>query len=119
MDLENCLLTVNDWWMRVPTVNRYLHWDDHKQWPSAWELLADNLFCDLARAAGIVYTLQMLDLESTHRIEIAQTDDANLVLVDAGKYILNWCPGQLLNIATKNITTRRLLKSQAIRHTVG
>lgn len=97
-DLESALLCINDWWWQVPTVNHYLHWHDMANWPGPWDLLADDVYCDLARGLGMLYTVKMLNHDSLHQFSIAQTHDANLVLINDGKYILNWCPGQLLNI---------------------
>lgn len=116
--LDSALLTVNDWWYASPWKPYYLHWDDHKTWPDPWQLLADNTFCDLARSLGIVYTISMgLNLQMP--IQIAETDLGNLVLIDQGKYILNWRPGSLLNIASTNLTILRTLDSVALHHLMG
>lgn len=101
--LHSCLLTVNDWWFQCPIGSNYLRWDRAGDWPGPWDLLAGNRFCELARALGIVYTLLMLDRGDIVSIDIIRTNDNNLVQVNGGKYILNWCPGQLLNIQSDKI----------------
>lgn len=113
------LHTINDWWFRAPMVNRYLHWDDQENWPGPWDLLADNMFCDLARALGIMYTLVMLDVDKTHEVSLVQTIDDNLVQVDQGKYILNWAPGQILNIQSLNSSIVKRLHSASVRQLIG
>ena len=47
LDLESYLLTINDWWFQTPWQPYYLHWDDRRDWPDPWQLLDDNVFCDL------------------------------------------------------------------------
>lgn len=118
-NLDVCLHKINDWWWQVPTVNHYLHWDDHRSWPNPWDLLADNMFCDLARALGIMYTLMMLERSDVHDISILSSKQDNLVQVNEGKYILNWCPGELLNIQSLQDVPRRALSSIMFKDSLG
>lgn len=117
--LDQCLLAVNDWWWQVPTVNHYLHWDDHAHWPGPWELLADNIYCDVARALGMLYTVSMLERSDTPDIQLIQTKRHNLVQLEGGKYILNWCPGEILNIQSVDESPVRNLSSAAFQHLLG
>ena len=116
---EQCMQTINDWWFRAPMVNHHLHWDDCPNWPGPWDLLADNHFCDLARALGMLYTVMMIDTKHTLLASLGQTDNDNLVLVDQGKYILNWAPRQLLNIHSNNISILRQVDGEALRQHLG
>ena len=119
LELDHCLLTVNDWWWQVPVVNHYLHWDDHADWPDPWELLADNIYCDVARALGMLYTVLMLERSDILDIELVQTKRYNLVQLEGGKYILNWCPGEILNIQSVDESPVRNLSSAAFQHLLG
>lgn len=119
LTLEESLLTVNDWWMSTPWKPYYLHWDDLSKWPTPWQLLDDNIYCDLARSLGIVYTLLMIDQTNALQIELAETDVGNLVLIEQGKYILNWEPGRLLNISSAKITITKKLDSSRVMHLLG
>jgi hypothetical protein len=114
--LEQALLNINDWWQQCPWIPYYLHWDDMEQWPDPWDLLADNYFCSLAKALGIVYTIHMLSRPDITCTELAANTDSadNLVLVNKGKYILNWEAGRLLNITSPEINITRSIDSQAI-----
>ena len=103
LSLESSLNKINHWWQQTPWSPYHLHWDDQETWPNPWELLSDNLFCDLARSLGIVYTTMMIDHPEINKIELASCDETNLVLINQGKYILNWSPEELLNISTANI----------------
>jgi hypothetical protein len=111
LPLEECLIAINDWWANAPQNKRHLNWWEMHDWPTPWDLLAENVYCDLAQALGIVYTLMMLQREDISDILLAQTRNDNLVLVDSGKYILNWGPGQVLNIQSQNFHILRTVSS--------
>lgn len=93
--------------------------DDYKQWPNPWQLLNDNVYCNLARALGIVYTILMLERTDIDAIQITEGDQGNLVLIDHGKYILNWGRDRLLNIELTNFTITRSLDSSEVAHLLG
>jgi hypothetical protein len=92
-----------------------------EQWPDPWDLLADNYFCSLAKALGIVYTIHMLSRPDITCTELAANTDSadNLVLVNKGKYIMNWSPGQMLNIGSKDITIKNCINSKELQHFLG
>ena len=99
------LILINDWWFRAPIVNHLIHWENPKSWPTPWELLNNNGYCELARALGIVYTIMIIENRTYTDLKIIQTNEDNLVLVDGGKYILNWAPGEMLNTHSTTIST--------------
>lgn len=117
--LDDSLININDWWMRAPLVNRYLYWDDHRSWPTVWELLVHNHYCELARAVGMLYTLLMLDRKDIVQLELIDTNQGNLVRVNEGKYILNWAQGEILNIHSNNITIYRSISGSQLSHLLG
>jgi hypothetical protein len=96
--VDKILTDVNDWWFDTPWRAYHLHWDDQATWPSPWELLDDNLFCSLARGLGILYTITVLDRDDLQDDVMIESDQGNLVLVEDGKYILNWDQSPRLNI---------------------
>ena len=98
LDLESALTTVNQWWFNSPWQPYYLHWDDQPNWPDPWQLLSDNVYCDLAKALGILYTINLLDRADMADAELVLTEDGtNLVLVAKEKYILNWNKDLIVN----------------------
>lgn len=98
LPLEEALQNINDYWQKSPWQPYYLHWDDQSNWPDPWQLLSDNLFCDLARGLGILYTVSMLEHKDLVSYElILAEDDRNLVLVNKLKYTLNWDGSVLVN----------------------
>jgi hypothetical protein len=114
LPLEHRVQLVNDWWFRAPIVNRVVTWEDTKNWPNPWELLTNSGYCELARALGIVYTLMILENPAFTNLSIITTGNDNLVLVDLGKYILNWAPGEVLNINSTPITVQNSIDSTAL-----
>jgi hypothetical protein len=114
LPLEHRVQLVNDWWFRAPIVNRVVTWEDTKNWPNPWELLTNSGYCELARALGIVYTLMILENPAFTNLSIITTGNDNLVLVDHGKYILNWAPGEVLNINSTPITVQNSIDSTAL-----
>lgn len=116
LSLTQALTDINAWWQQTPWNPYYLHWDDRDRWPTPWELLSDNVYCGLARALGIVYTITMLEREDISDIELVDTDQGNLVLVNQGKYILNWAQDCELNIPSKQFTIKQRLDSRALHY---
>ena len=98
MDQAQALDQINSWWQQTPWIPYHLHWDDRQTWPDPWQLLDDNIYCGLARALGIMYTIAMLDREDLQDVVLTEINSDNLVLIDHGKYILNWDGGKPVNI---------------------
>ena len=109
------LKMINDWWFKAPIVNHLITWESTQDWPTPWELLNNNGYCELARALGIVYTVMLLEETNYIDLKIIQTKEDNLVLVDDGKYILNWAPGEMLNIhSTPTFTVKNTIDSSEL-----
>jgi len=113
LDLESALSTINAWWFTTPWQPYYLHWDDQPKWPDPWQLLSDNVYCDLARGLGIVYTVSLLDRADMADAELVLAEDgSNLVLVAKEKYILNWNKDLIVNNKPKVKIIRKLKQHQ-------
>jgi hypothetical protein len=96
--IESALDAVNQWWFNAPWRAYHLHWDDQQDWPDPWELLSDNIYCDLARGLGILYTITLLDRADIDDAMLVLTKNGyNLVLVAKEKYILNWDRDTVVN----------------------
>ena len=110
LPLEPALELINAWWFFSPWNGYYLHWDDCEEWPDPWQLLDDNMFCEVARGLGILYTIAMIDRADVDSVELVLTDAGhNVVLVNKSKYILNWDKSTVVNTnpelkAVKQIT---------------
>jgi hypothetical protein len=113
LDPETVLKQINSWWFRAPWRAYHLHWDDQPTWPDPWQLLSDNLYCDVARGLGILYTISLLDREDLTDAELVLTDEGhNLVLVNKRKYILNWDAENIVNTNHKLEIKKCLTQSQ-------
>lgn len=105
LTLDECLKEVATAWAKAPVVNHYLIPDDINEWPDPWNLINDNIYCDLGIALGMFYTLSLCDnpnVSDNIRIEIYKSSDGwtNLCSVDNGLYMLNWAQRAVVNKST-------------------
>jgi len=99
LSLEAKCVEVDKFWQSVPIQTYYLHTDYIKDWPTPWELISDNVYCNYARATGMIYTLLLTGTKNLELVE-AKDDNSNeviLVLVDDAKYVLNYWPNMVVN----------------------
>jgi hypothetical protein len=90
-----------------------LHWDDQKTWPDPWQLLSDDIYCELARGLGMLYTITLLDRADLAPAELILTqDDVNLVQVAKEKYILNWSADSVVNTIQATTIKRQYQQHQ-------
>lgn len=95
---KTALHQINAWWFHAPWQPYYLHWDDMATWPDPWQLLSDNVFCEVARGLGILYTITLLERADLTPASLILTETGlNLVQVGKSKYILNWEPDTVVN----------------------
>jgi hypothetical protein len=118
LEVGQCLLEINRWWHRTPWTPYYLHWDDRADWPDPWQLLEDNVYCGLARALGIMYTVILLDRPDLTDGEIIETENDNLVQIHQGKYILNWTQDSVVNIITGSTRSQRRITQQQLQQKI-
>lgn len=115
-DVPHTLETINRWWFRTPWQPYYLHWDDMPAWPDPWQLLSDNIYCEVARGLGILYTITLLESADLASASLVLTQSGhNLVLVEQTKYILNWDPDTIVN-TNQEVEVRRQLTQQQIQN---
>jgi len=113
LDIESALTAINQWWANSPWQPYYLHWDDQPRWPDPWQLLSDDVYCDVAKALGILYTISLLDrADMADATLVLDEDGSNLVQVAKEKYILNWNPDSIVNNRPKAKIIRRLKQYQ-------
>lgn len=110
---EQALTQINTWWFDCPWRPYHLHWDDQSDWPDPWQLLSDNIYCDVARGLGILYTISLLNHADLTDAELVLTQEGhNLVLVCQRKYILNWDTDTIVNTNHKLEIKRCLTQHQ-------
>ena len=118
-DAETALAAINTWWFQTPWRAYHLHWDDQPSWPDPWQLLSDDIYCDLARGLGILYTITMLDRADLQDAVLAEVGSDNLVLVDKSKYILNWDSATVVNISPTGTKSRHSITQEQIKQQIG
>ena len=110
---ESALRTINAWWFATPWRPYYLHWDDLSTWPDPWQLLNENIYCDIARGLGILYTIALADHPEIQDASLILTqDNGTLVQVSAEKYILNWEPDTIVNTSLSFQNIRSITQHQ-------
>ena len=115
MDLVPALEAINSWWFQTPWTAYHLHWDDRDTWPDPWQLLSDNVYCEVARGLGILYTVSLLERADMAPTTLILTETGhNLVQVAKEKYILNWRPDSIVNTFTKVKIKRQYQHDQII-----
>ena len=112
LTLEAALLAVAEFWHGCPFEPFYLEHNQPETWPNPWDLIADNYYCDLAKALGMLYTIYFTQHGVGLEAEIYIYKDPeteylyNLVSLSNGKYVLNFRDCTVVNIESlnKNLT---------------
>lgn len=119
--LEQCI-RIDSWWQYAPLVNHYLHPLDISMWPSdPWQLLSDNVYCEIARGLGMCYTLRFMGINDIRMVQAndVQGYEVFLVLVNNAKYILNYYPNTILNNKLQDFSIIRDLKFNMEKNNEG
>jgi len=111
MPLGPAVGEINQLWSTTPYIGYYLDASNPVEWPDPWTLLAENYYCDVAKALGILYTLyftshQATPMELCVLYDYDQKTRYNTVRIDHGKYILNYWPYEIVN--TRQIEEKQL-----------
>ena len=102
LEFEHALEQVATFWGRAPFTPFYLEQSQTETWPDPWTLIAENCYCDLAKALGILYTIHLSD-HNDHdlRLRVYKQHGTlyqyNLVWIDGGKYVLNLESEEVVN----------------------
>jgi hypothetical protein len=111
LPFDSAAVELNNMWSTAPFVNYNLDPSDQNSWPDPWELLAENYWCDVAKALGIVYTIYFTS-HNTVPMEIRVYYDYKdktrhtVAWLDNGKYILNYWPYEIVN--TEQVEEKQL-----------
>jgi len=81
------LTEVSEFFQRLPKTKIYTDPYDQATWPTAWELINENIFCPFNRILGVCYTLQLCDKFNsvTATINISIDNETKIVY-----YLLNF-----------------------------
>ena len=104
LPLDQALAQTAEFWAGAPFVPYNLDFDQPTTWPDPWTLILENVYCDVAKCLGIVYTIVLTGHRTNTDIEFRVYYDPktgyeyNLACFDQGKYILNMIDGEVVNI---------------------
>ena len=116
--LDTVLSSINTWWFHTPWVPYHLHWDERTNWPDPWQLLEDNVYCELARGLGMLYTIAIINRADIDTVVLTEVDSDNLVLIDKSKYILNWDKEEIVNINLGPQNPRRSVSLDQVKQQI-
>ena len=108
LSLADAIQSVAEFWQSCPHHAYYLDPHDHESWPTAWELISENYYCDLAKALGMLYTIQLTQHGKDLEPEIHIYNDPetgyvyNLSVFAKGKYVVNFIDNTVVNIESIN-----------------
>lgn len=116
LDLKQKCVETDKWWQHTPLVNHHLHLYDIESWPGPWELLAENIYCNIARGLGMCYTLKFCDIKDIKMVEAKndQGEEIVLVLVDDGKYVMNYWPDSVLSTNLKDFKITKKVNLETV-----
>jgi hypothetical protein len=102
LPIESAIVELNNMWSTAPIVNYNLDPSDPKSWPDPWELLAENYYCNVAKALGILYTIyftshKITNLELRVYYDFKDKERYAVAWLNDGKYILNYWPYEIVN----------------------
>ena len=108
MSLEQAIQATAEFWQNCPHEPYYLDPSDPESWPTAWDLISENYYCDLAKALGMLYTIAYSNHGHGLSMQIHAYYDENtgyeynLAVFDEGKYVINFMDGEIVNINSVN-----------------
>lgn len=62
-------------WQQAPIENPTIDWDNSRLWPTPWEMLHSNRFCESALSLGVAYTLLLSDSATFHDLKLLLITD--------------------------------------------
>lgn len=103
LTLEQALIETAKFWHKCPFTPYYLDPDNTEAWPDPWTLIYENIYCDIAKCLGIVYTIELTEHKKNLDAEIRIYKDQNtgheynLAWFSQGKYIINLIDNEIVN----------------------
>jgi hypothetical protein len=120
LSFDQALDAVAKLWQTCPFAPYNLDPDHPENWPDPWTLICENVYCDIAKCLGIVYTILLSKHKIDLNVEIRVYQDPktrysyNLAWINRGKYILNMVDGEVLNNTQFNKTLKLIKTHTAV-----
>lgn len=119
ISLPAALQQTSEFWTQAPFTPYYLDNTQPSTWPTPWQLVEENVYCDVAKSLGIAYTMLLtkhrkkLDIELRVYRHPDTGVEYNLSWFNQGKYILNLIDCQVVNITQFDKTLQLVGKYNA------
>jgi hypothetical protein len=103
LKLSDAIAETNDLWSQCPYRPYYLDAHDNAMWPDPWQLIDENIYCDIAKTLGMLYTLHLTEHRSSldPELRIYQNQknqyQYHIAYFCHGKYVLNLIEGDVVN----------------------
>jgi hypothetical protein len=117
LSLQDALISTAELWAQARYTPYHLDVDAPETWPDPWQLIDDNVYCDLAKSLGIIYTMLLtkhkndLDIELRVYVDTSTSAEYNLSWFNEGKYILNLVDREVVNKKQFDDTEFKLKRS--------
>ena len=123
LSLADACQATAEFWHTCPFNPYYLDPADPDSWPTAWDLITENYYCDLAKSLGIVYTLHFSNHTADLNPQIHIYNDPetgyvyNLSVLAQGKYVINFLDNKIVNIESinKKLKLKRCYGSEELK----
>lgn len=123
LPLEDAIQAVAEFWRNCPHQPYYLDPADPESWPTAWDLITENYYCDLAKSLGMLYTIHFTKhcMELSPEIHIYNDTETgyeyNLSVLAQGKYVINFIDNKIVNIESirKNLKLKRCYNEKELK----
>jgi hypothetical protein len=113
--VEDPLRATVEFYKLAPNVSVHVNPWDRAQWPSPWELVHENMYCDFTRVLGMCYSLQLTDRFKGSCFEIHISTSNNLAciyLLYVDDYILGYDDNDVIH---KNKLPKEIQSQQTYR----
>ncbi len=94
---KQTLENVAKYWSGVPVGNRILEWDRPDSWPTPWEVINDNVFCDDMRSYMMYQTLLLTNQPA--KLYHVKSFNEELLVVASNGYILNFSYNEVVTVS--------------------
>ena len=115
-DSSDPFLDVAKYFLRLPRVKFYTDPYDQDSWPTAWELISENEYCEFNLILGMCYTLQLTERfknsQSTINVAIDPINKTIYYLLKIDDKVYGYADEEWINI--KDLP--KSLKIQKIYH---
>ena len=103
-DSDDPFQDVIEFYKLAPCVSIHTDPWDSQMWPTAWELLQENQYCDFCRVLSYYFSLQLTERfsDANFEIHICTTREENYfyILVVNQKWVLGYDETQAIDIST-------------------